>query len=131
MVKDIKAGSTFEERCTILITARGQLNNINWPEIEGLNAFKGKIMHSAAWDTGYDFKDKRVAVVGNGSSSIQIVPALQKLDGISLKVFMRSRTWISSRFGDKTMAELGLDPNDVECEKAILILQPFLRELTV
>ena len=73
-------------------------------------------MHSAAWDTDYDFTGKRVAVVGNGSSSIQIVPSLQKTAGISLKVFMRSRTWISSRFGDKTMAELGLDPNDVDCE---------------
>lgn len=114
-VTNLQTGETFEERCNILITARGQLSNINWPDIAGLDTFKGKIMHSAAWDTDYDFTNKRVAVIGNGSSSIQIVPSLQKVEGTDLKVFMRSRTWISSRFGDNAMVQLGLDPNDVDC----------------
>lgn len=105
----------FEERCNVLITARGQLNNINWPAVDGLDTFKGKLMHSAAWDESYDFANKRVAVIGNGSSSIQIVPSLQKVPGVDLKVFMRSRTWISSRFGDNAMMQMDLDPNDVDC----------------
>ena len=59
----------------------------------------------------YDFRSKRVGVIGNGSSSIQIVPSLQPVEGVSMTVFMRSPTWISSNaFGDAAMVALGLDP---------------------
>jgi cation diffusion facilitator CzcD-associated flavoprotein CzcO len=34
-------------------------------------------MHSAKWDSKYDLKDKTVAVVGGGSSAVQIVPSIQ------------------------------------------------------
>lgn len=63
----------------------------------------------------YDFSNKRIGVIGNGSSAIQIVPSLQKLSGVDMKVFMRSRTWISGSFGDPAMVELGLDPSVPEC----------------
>lgn len=48
-----------------------------WPNIPGLDTFEGKLMHSAAWDGQYDLKGKRVAVIGGGSSSVQIVPSIQ------------------------------------------------------
>lgn len=35
-------------------------------------------MHSAAWDQTYDFTDKKVAVIGIGSSGIQILPEVAK-----------------------------------------------------
>lgn len=74
----------------------------------------------------YDFCNKRVGVIGNGSSAIQIVPSLQPLDGINMTVFMRSRTWISGAFGDAAMLALGLDPNDINCKSrlglAVLVL---------
>lgn len=60
----------------------------------------------------YDFRHKQVGVVGNGSSSIQIVPSLQPVEGVNMTVFMRSPTWISSNaFGDSAMVALGLDPD--------------------
>lgn len=49
----------------------------------------------------YDFKNKRVGVIGGGSSSIQIVPSLQKVEGVKMSCFVRSRTWISNPFGDR------------------------------
>jgi len=49
----------------------------------------------------YDFRNKRVGVIGGGSSSIQIVPNLQKIEGTQLTCFVRSRTWISNPFGDR------------------------------
>lgn len=48
----------------------------------------------------YDFKNKRIGVIGGGSSSIQIVPNLQKIEGVKMTCFVRSRTWIASPFGD-------------------------------
>lgn len=53
-------------------------SNWKWPEIEGLQNFQGKLCHSAKWDDSYDFTGKRVAVIGIGSSGIQIVPQLAK-----------------------------------------------------
>ena len=49
----------------------------------------------------YDFKNKRIGVIGGGSSSIQIVPNLQKVEGVKMTCFVRSKTWISNPFGDR------------------------------
>jgi hypothetical protein len=64
----------------------------------------------------YDFRNKSVGVVGNGSSGIQIVPKLQSTEGLKLTCFMRSPTWISGSFGDTAMLQLGLDPSQTECK---------------
>lgn len=66
-------------------------------------------MHSAAWNTDYDFRNKRIGVIGSGSSAIQIIPKLQKIPGAQLSCFMRSRTWISPPFGQRVADEYKLD----------------------
>ncbi|KAK0668115.1 hypothetical protein QBC41DRAFT_394523 [Cercophora samala] len=109
-VHNISTGETFTDSANILVTARGQLSEPSWPSIPGLDSFTGKIMHSGSWDTSYDFTNKRIGVIGNGSSAIQIIPQLQKIPGTQLKCFMRSPTWISPKFGDQGMEELGFDP---------------------
>jgi cation diffusion facilitator CzcD-associated flavoprotein CzcO len=48
-----------------------------YPDIPGIDTFKGKLMHSAKWDSSYDLTGKTVAVIGGGSSGIQIVPSIQ------------------------------------------------------
>lgn len=63
----------------------------------------------------YDFRGKEVGVIGGGSSSIQIVPELQKVDGVHLSCFVRSKVWISNRFGDYLMTQMGLDTSQLEC----------------
>ena len=75
--------------------------------IPGLHDFQGKLLHSANWDTNVDYTDKTVAVIGTGSSAIQIVPQVQK-KAKHLTAFMRSVTWISPVVGDA----------DLEAEKA-------------
>ncbi|KAK3336591.1 hypothetical protein B0T19DRAFT_454089 [Cercophora scortea] len=109
-VENLITGESFEDTANVLVTARGQLNDINWPDIPGLATFQGKTMHSGEWDTSFDFRNKKIGVIGNGSSAIQIIPRLQKLEGASLSCFMRSPTWISSAFGDHSMQKLGFDP---------------------
>ncbi|KAH8893783.1 FAD/NAD(P)-binding domain-containing protein [Thozetella sp. PMI_491] len=113
-VTNLTTGETIEDTANIVITGRGQLNDVSWPDTPGLRSFKGKIMHSAEWDEEYDFHGKKVGVIGNGSSAIQIIPSLQKLEGVSLSCFMRSPTWIANAFGDVAMAQLGFDPNKPE-----------------
>ena len=49
-VQNTQTGETFEETANIVVAARGQLNEVNWPHIPGLEKFQGKLVHSAEWD---------------------------------------------------------------------------------
>jgi cation diffusion facilitator CzcD-associated flavoprotein CzcO len=46
-----------------------------WPAIPGVEKFNNKI-HSAAWDDAIDLEGKVVGIIGNGSSAVQIIPAI-------------------------------------------------------
>lgn len=79
-----------------VIMAQGPLSNASLPNIEGIDDYQGKKIHSARWDHSYDFKDKRVAVIGTGASAVQIIPELVK-EVKSLKVFQRTPGWVMPR----------------------------------
>lgn len=64
----------FEAR--IVVSAVGALCEPALPDIEGIDRFRGEIFHSARWNHDADLTGKRVAVIGTGASSIQIVPAI-------------------------------------------------------
>ncbi|KAN0120142.1 FAD/NAD(P)-binding domain containing protein [Hyaloscypha variabilis] len=104
VLEDQVNGDRWEDWCHVLVNGSGILNNWKWPDIEGLHDFKGSLMHSAKWDHGVDFQEKSVGVIGTGSTSVQIVPQLQK-EVKDLKVFMRSPTWISPPFGGGVLNE--------------------------
>lgn len=55
----------------------GAFSKWKWPAVPGLSDFKGKLLHTAAWDDSYDLSDKTVGVIGAGSSGVQLVAALQ------------------------------------------------------
>jgi cation diffusion facilitator CzcD-associated flavoprotein CzcO len=85
------------EYADILISARGVLSHWRWPEIRGLHDFAGHKVHSAEWNHGFDYSNKRIGVIGNGSSAIQILPQMAALPGTQVTSFQRSPTWIVSR----------------------------------
>jgi cation diffusion facilitator CzcD-associated flavoprotein CzcO len=64
--KDSEFGSSYIIASDFLISAVGQLNLPRYPDIPGLDDFQGKLMHSARWDWSYDFKGKKIAIIGNG-----------------------------------------------------------------
>jgi cation diffusion facilitator CzcD-associated flavoprotein CzcO len=89
----------------VLLLGMGPLNRPNLPQLAGQEEFKGNLFHSSRWDTGYDLKGKRVAVIGTGASAIQIVPAIAP-QVAHLTVFQRTPAWISHRF-DKPISKSG------------------------
>ncbi|RAL02669.1 flavin-containing monooxygenase [Aspergillus ibericus CBS 121593] len=93
-------GTVFEDRAHILINASGVLNKWKWPAIPGRETFKGPMLHSANWDDTVELKDKRVAVIGSGSSAVQIVPNIQPIVQ-SLTCFIRSQSWVTASFGQR------------------------------
>ena len=75
-----------------MISAVGQLNRPNIPDIAGRETFAGPAFHSARWDHGVDLKDKRVAVIGTGASAAQFIPAIAP-DVAELYVYQRTPNW--------------------------------------
>ncbi|KAI9836289.1 MAG: hypothetical protein M1819_001626 [Sarea resinae] len=100
--KAAEYGDKYSMRSDYLVSAVGQLNQPHYPDIEGLHTFQGKMMHSARWDWNVPLEGKRVAIVGNAASAVQIVPELAKVCK-SLTVFHRTPNWVVPR-GDKPIS---------------------------
>ncbi|KAJ5318309.1 hypothetical protein N7476_004729 [Penicillium atrosanguineum] len=93
-VEDCSTGGVIHDSCDVLYACIGALNDWKWPNIPGLATFNGKLLHSAVWDESWDPEGLCVAVIGSGSSAIQIVPAIQpktkRIDN-----YVRGQTWIA------------------------------------
>ncbi len=76
-----------------VIAATGVLHHPAIPAFEGMADFAGAAFHSARWDHDVPTRDRRVGVVGTGSSAIQIVSALAD-DVDELVLFQRTAQWI-------------------------------------
>jgi cation diffusion facilitator CzcD-associated flavoprotein CzcO len=87
----LEGGETL--RAGNLIAATGYLHVPNFPQIEGLESFAGKKVHTAQWDHSVALEDKRIGIIGTGSTSTQIV---SKLSGqvSHLTVFQRTPQWV-------------------------------------
>jgi cation diffusion facilitator CzcD-associated flavoprotein CzcO len=94
----------WDEECDVFFYATGILNDFKWPDIPGLNSFKGRVIHTARWDEKYqkeEWAKDRVAVIGSGASSIQTVPTMQP-HVKHMDVFVRTGVWfvqIANNFG--------------------------------
>ncbi|MDA0785034.1 MAG: NAD(P)/FAD-dependent oxidoreductase [Proteobacteria bacterium] len=76
------------------IMATGCLSAVNYPHIEGLDAFAGETYHTAHWpEAGVDFTGKRVAVIGTGSSGVQSIPVIAE-QAAHLHVFQRTANYV-------------------------------------
>ncbi|MDR3661316.1 MAG: NAD(P)/FAD-dependent oxidoreductase [Mycobacterium sp.] len=76
-----------------VICATGVLHHPFTPDIPGLDTFEGPIVHTARWDPELETAGKRIAVIGTGSTGVQVVSALQPNAG-ALMHFARSPQWM-------------------------------------
>jgi cation diffusion facilitator CzcD-associated flavoprotein CzcO len=84
-----------------VVAASGPLSDASFPDIRGLEDYRGARILSARWDHDFDFAGKSVAVIGTGASAVQIIPELVKVAG-SVKVFQRTRGWVLPRLDVET-----------------------------
>lgn len=76
-----------------VVMATGLLHHPKIPDIPGRDTFAGKALHSARWDDSVDVAGKRVAVIGTGSTGVQLVSAFQPIAS-DVKQFSRSPQWV-------------------------------------
>ena len=82
-----------EFRTQFLIAATGVLSVPNFPNVPGREDFRGEQYHTGLWPaTPVDFAGKHVAVIGTGSSGVQIIPVIAD-EVASLTVFQRTANW--------------------------------------
>jgi len=76
-----------------LIVATGYLSQPKTPDIPGIDSFAGRVIHTAMWDDSYSFAGCRAAVIGTGSTGIQVVPELAN-EASELTVYQRTPIWV-------------------------------------
>src|SRR4030095_3046878 len=70
---ETEAGHSIKSQ--FVITALGILSEPLYPDVPGLENFKGRAFHTARWPAEpLDFSGKRVAVVGSAASAVQLLP---------------------------------------------------------
>ncbi|KAF5988509.1 sterigmatocystin biosynthesis monooxygenase stcW [Fusarium coicis] len=101
-VTDGETNEIICDECDILINATGFFNNWKWPNIPGREHFQGNLLHSAAWPDDADTKidGKVVALIGNGSSGIQILPSIIN-KARKVYVHIRSATWVTTGLAER------------------------------
>ena len=81
----------------------------DWP---GMASFKGVIAHPENWPTELDYKDKRVVIIGSGSTAATMAPVMAK-DAAHVTVLQRSPTYFIAQPNANEFHEqlkpLGLD----------------------
>ena len=94
------------------VMATGCLSSANTPDFEGLEDFSGRVFHTARWPhEEVDFRDRRVGVIGTGSSAIQSIPIIAEQASM-LHVFQRTPNYsVPAHNGP-------LDPEEVRALKA-------------
>jgi len=85
-------GSVETLRANVVISGAGIFNPPVSPNIDGLDTFAGPSFHTGRWRDDVDLTNKRVAIIGNGASCMQIAPEIQDRVA-SLTIFQRSNHW--------------------------------------
>jgi len=90
---NVVGADTSAIRTRFLVAATGVLSVPYFPEVPGREDFLGESHHTGLWPASpVDLEDKHVAVIGTGSSGVQIIPAIAS-DVASLTVYQRSANW--------------------------------------
>lgn len=127
-------GALREVTASALVLGVGPLHEPVIPDIPGLETYAGELRHTATWDTGTTVQNRRVGVIGTGSSGVQIIPPLSE-DAERLTVFQRTPAWVLPR-GNREYSEKQVDrfeqhPRAMQAHRAYLRTQEEARTLAL
>lgn len=121
-ITDLNGNTVVQDTADFVLTCIGRFNSWRLPDYPGLSEYKGLLRHASHWDPEFDPTGKRVAVIGNGASGIQLVANLQPVVS-RLDHYARSKTWIAASWaGD----ERTLEPQPILAEKKEVFEDPQL-----
>ncbi|OXA58005.1 Baeyer-Villiger monooxygenase, partial [Folsomia candida] len=89
--KNLENQNEFQEDFNIVILGTGILRSPKIPR--EFDSFEGPIFHTAKWDHDCNLKNKVLAVIGVGSSGIQVIPELAKI-AKKVIIYQRRPSWM-------------------------------------
>lgn len=89
-------GARAPTTANFVVSASGLFSTPRELAVEGVESFRGEIVHSTQWDERHSAAGKSVAVVGNGSTGVQLLDRISD-EAASTHVFQRTPQWISPR----------------------------------
>lgn len=95
----IRTDDGLEIHAHAIALSQAPLHTAKWPDIEGIETFAGQRIHTALWPGDASFIGRRVGVIGNGASAVQLIPPVAE-QARHLTVFQRSANWVLPR-GDQ------------------------------
>ena len=95
-LRDLKSGLSYQRWSSVFVSAVGAISFPRDVKFKGMENFEGPLFHTARWNHSVDYTGKRVAVIGNGCSAAQVVPALAKKAAL-VKQYARSAQWYHAR----------------------------------
>ena len=81
------------DQADVLISAAGILHIPAIPAIPGIDSFAGAMFHTARWDHSIALADKRVGIIGTGSTAAQVISA-QAGNTRQFSIFQRTAQWV-------------------------------------
>ncbi len=75
------------------------------PEWEGMEDFRGQIVHPQTWPEDLNYKDKNVVVIGSGATAATLVPAIAG-DCAHVTMLQRSPTYFRAARNQNELADL-------------------------
>jgi monooxygenase len=90
-------GAPKRFKCKFLHMASGYYDYAEGylPAFEGVERFKGQIVHPQHWPENLDYSGKRVAVIGSGATAVTLVPAMTD-KAAHVAMLQRSPTYMAS-----------------------------------
>ena len=85
-----------EVTARFVIAAIGAFIDPRPPDIPGFEDFAGKVLRTQEWEHEYDLTGERVAVIGTGSTAVQLIPPVARAAG-RLHVFQRRAIWVFAK----------------------------------
>ncbi len=100
-------GGLEEREVNAIVSAAGLFATAKLPDIPGIEDFQGQLIHPTEWPDEDVVSGRRVAVVGNGSTGVQLLAPVSR-DAEHVSVFQRTPQWIAPRpkYGEKVEREV-------------------------
>jgi cation diffusion facilitator CzcD-associated flavoprotein CzcO len=94
-------------RCNFLYLCSGYYDYAEGyqPDFPGMADFQGQRVHPQHWPAELDYRNKRIVVIGSGSTAVTLVPALAR-DAEHVTLLQRSPGYIAALPGRDRLSEL-------------------------
>jgi len=100
-------GETLRFTCNFLWMCQGYYRHSEGytPDFPGMDRFQGPIVHPQTWPEDFDYKNKKVVVIGSGATAATIIPAMAD-DCAHITMLQRSPTYFLARPNSNEVADM-------------------------